>query len=167
MWPMAFRQCGDMSRLCREYSSEGAWTLVLCATITKFGQYIDTKQQPLRKIRVKQALYSKIEDGSSRSFESWKMPLTSAWKFVNRRHADVGSHRPIPKLRNSRLRLLPPWKSKLVKASAFCFVTLTERSLTRTALQIFGRLQVRTTHKASQTVAYDGFIPSYLPLQLV
>jgi hypothetical protein len=47
-----------------------------------------------------------------------------------------------------------------VEVSAFCITTLTERSLTSTASQV-GSLQVRTTHGAALTVAYDGLTPSH------
>ena len=49
-----------------------------------------------------------------------------------------------------------------VKVSAFCIATLTERSLTSTASQV-GRLQVRTTHGAAHTVAYDRLAPLHPP----
>jgi hypothetical protein len=47
-----------------------------------------------------------------------------------------------------------------VKVLTFCIAKLTERSLSSTALQV-GRLQVRTTHGAAHTVAYDGLAPSH------
>jgi hypothetical protein len=64
---------------------------------------------------------------------------------------------------NKHLDRLPNIK---VKVSGFCIATFTERSLTSTALQV-GRLQVRTTHGAACSVAFDGLAPSHPSLELV